>query len=693
MFLSKRFSFVETKYWLTKFEIIGVIWIIKKMRHFIKSCKKSPMSIFTNHAIIAEIVNQIFLTTANTNKFNLRLIRVSQFLFTFFIRIKIKSDKFHVVSNVLSRLKSTAIIENTSILKNLNDVKCMIVKNMMIMSVVMKKKLSWNVKFHFVHEILNCQLDESIFFMKMSEEFFSDLKQVYRNDDQWFRFKIKLKIRTNFINIFDDIEFILKGNHVYFVFENITSRLCISWFMKKIIFETTYDENHHCDFHRVYVRIFEFLYIRHLVKKFKKYIKHCKKCIENQIVKHVFYDELHSIKSIALFFHIIIIDFIFVLSEFSNDMNSVFITTNKFSKRINLMSNKITWFASKWTKSWLIMFQKKSWNLCKTIIFDRNSKFVISFWKTTFHHLKIALLYITIYHFQANEQSERTNQIVKIALKYFLMKNDVIDFITLSSSIQAVMNNSTNVFTDVFSNEIFYKFKILKVTDLLNNDVVKTKIENDISKIIVEKKRVMLKKKAENAIIHAQIMFKIRYDFKHKSIDLKTDQKIYIKLHWNYFQFDLKNRKYSKQRLKSINILKKINRLIYKLKISKIWKIHFVISMTHLESALFENDSYEKQKIKSDSIEIDDDDDSNFYEIEKIIAKRVIYIGRERRRRAFSQFRMKWLKWKNHHNRWLFRTDFKNVRKLLQKFKNRNRKNKKKTSKKWSEKFSKCRVI
>ena len=512
----------------------------------------------------------------------------------------------------------------------------------------------------------------------MNEKFFSNLKQIYRNDDQWFRLKIKLKIRTDFVNTFDEMKFILKKNHIYFVFDDVTSRLCIPWFMKKIIFATTHDENHHCDFHRVYVRISEFLYIRHLVKKLKKYIKHCKKCIENQIVRHVLYDELHSIKSIALFFHIIIIDFIFVLSETLNDMNFVFNTTNKFFKRISLMSDKITWFAPKWAESWLTTFQKKSWNLFKTMIFDRDSKFVISFWKTTFHHLKIALLYITTYHSQANEQSKRTNQIVKIALRYFLMKNDVINFITLFSSIQAVMNNSTNVFTDVFSNEIFYEFKILKITNLLNNDVVRAKTENDISKIIVEKERVMLKKKTENVIAHAQIMFKIRYDFKHKSIDLKTDQKIYIKLHRNYFQLDLKNRKYNKQRLKSVSILKKINRLIYRLKISETWKIHFVISVTHLKSAFSENDSYEKQIMKSDSIEIDDDDDFNFYEIEKIIVKRVIYIDRGRRRKALSQFRMKWLKWKNHHNRWLFKIDFKNVKKLLQKFENRNQENEQK---------------
>ena len=261
------------------------------------------------------------------------------------------------------------------------------------------------------------------------------------------------------------------------------------------------------------------------------------------------------------------------------------------------------------------------------------------------------------------------------------MKNDVIDFITLLPSIQAVMNNSTNVSTDVSPNEILYEFKVLKATDLLNNDVVKTRVEDDIPKTVVEEERAMLKKKTENVIAHAQAMFKVRYDFKHKPIDLEADQKIYIKLHRNYFQFDLKSRKYSKQRLKSVSILKKIDRLTYKLKISKTWKIHSVISMTHLKSAFSENDSYEKQKIEPDSVEIDDGDDSDFYEIEKIIAKRVIYIDRKRRRRALSQFRMKWLKWKNHHNRWLSRADLKNAKKLFQEFENRNKKNEKKHQK------------
>lgn len=65
--------------------------------------------------------------------------------------------------------------------------------------------------------------------------------------------------------------------------------------------------------------------------------------------------------------------------------------------------------------------------------------------------------------------------------------------------------------------------------------------------------------------------------------------------------------------------------------------------MTHLEPAPPGDDPYERQKVEPGPVEIDGGDDSDSYEVEKIIAKRVVYTGRERRRRALSQFRVKWL--------------------------------------------------
>ena len=206
MFLNKRLLFVETKYWFTKFEMTGVIWVVKKIRHFIKSCKKPPVSVFTNHAIIFGILSRIFWIEINTNKLNLRLVSVFQFVFTFSIRIKIQSKKFHVVFDALFCLKSTAITKNMFILKNLNDVKSMnvksiIVDSMMIMTFIRKEKPSWSIKFYYSHEILNCQFDEEISFLEMSKRFFTNLKKTYVNDDQLIRLKAKLIIRINFTNI------------------------------------------------------------------------------------------------------------------------------------------------------------------------------------------------------------------------------------------------------------------------------------------------------------------------------------------------------------------------------------------------------------------------------------------------------------------------------------------------------------
>ena len=60
----------------------------------------------------------------------------------------------------------------------------------------------------------------------------------------------------------------------------------------------------------------------------------------------------------------------------------------------------------------------------------------------------------------------------------------MIDFITLLSSIQVVINNLINVLINVFLNKIFYKCKILKIMNLLNNDIVKTKVKDDIPRML-----------------------------------------------------------------------------------------------------------------------------------------------------------------------------------------------------------------
>ena len=142
---------------------------------------------------------------------------------------------------------------------------------------------------------------------------------------------------------------------------------------------------------------------------------------------------------------------------------------------------------------------------------------------------------------------------------------------------------------------------------------------------------------------------------------------MFLKLHKEYTQSNLKNCKFDKQRVDSISVLIKVKKLTYKLNISNIWKIHSVVSITHLKFASEENNFYEKKLTESKSIEIEKDDEINIYEMKKIVAKKIVRTEKKRRR-THSKFRIKWIEWNDHHNKWMKRNELTNCKKLLIEF-------------------------
>ena len=81
-FLNQFLTSTETHYWSTKLEIVEIVWILKKIRHIIEidNTFVDKIVIYINHDAILNIVNQTSLTTSFTNKFNLRLIRIFDYI-------------------------------------------------------------------------------------------------------------------------------------------------------------------------------------------------------------------------------------------------------------------------------------------------------------------------------------------------------------------------------------------------------------------------------------------------------------------------------------------------------------------------------------------------------------------------------------------------------------------------------------
>jgi hypothetical protein len=187
----------------------GVVWVVRKIRHLIESSRKQPTIIFTDHAALAGIIKQTSLISFNTDKLNLRLVRASQYLSALPIDIKVKSEKFHIISNALSRLFSIADndkprnLEEGGALEDLEyDLNAMIVQ-----SISELKTSSFDTKAKQIHDYLDVFFDQGEILIEMTEFFRKFLLKAYAKDVQWTKIKQKLKTRKNSENITDGMIF------------------------------------------------------------------------------------------------------------------------------------------------------------------------------------------------------------------------------------------------------------------------------------------------------------------------------------------------------------------------------------------------------------------------------------------------------------------------------------------------------
>ena len=76
----------------------------------------------------------------------------------------------------------------------------------------------------------------------------------------------------------------------------------------------------------------------------------------------------------------------------------------------------------------------------------------------------------TAYHAQSDDQSEQINQTMKRALHFAQERNPDTEFIEFLSAFKQVFNNSFNISTDHFLNEIIYSFKLADSFDIVTTD-------------------------------------------------------------------------------------------------------------------------------------------------------------------------------------------------------------------------------
>ena len=362
LFLSRLLNPAEIRYWSIELEIADIVWVLRKVRHLMEASTSVTM-IYIDHDVALRIAKQTSLITTFTNKLNLRLVRVSDYLQRFNLNIRHKSKKQHIVFDVFSRLAFV----NTA------------------------------AKFFANENELNVLFTASL--VKMNEAFRKRVIDDYKSDLNWQKIEAILDIEDGV-----KLSFFRKNSLIFRTDGFITDsyayeprKLCISHSVVANILKMIHDEDHE-GFARYYEKISTSYYIRSLIKYFREYLKHCSECQVFQIRRHLSYEFMQFILTSSILFHIIIINFILALSLTTDNYNCLMSITCKYFKRILLIFDNIKWFAEQWDKALLHRLNIADWKLSKVIIFDKDRKFLSELWIVIFKRLDVSLLYFTVYH-------------------------------------------------------------------------------------------------------------------------------------------------------------------------------------------------------------------------------------------------------------------------------------------------------
>ena len=317
LFFNKILTFAKFKYWFIKLKIAELVWLIKKIRHMIKTSNStSQVMIYIDYFVIINIVKQIKLSFFNIDKLNLKLIRTFIYLFQFRLNVRHKFEKQHIISNALFKLSSIV-----NFITRFFDFS----KNILNMTYHVRTVNSTKRFSNISKVILN--MIHHVTLIKMSQNFKLKFKNAYKQNKRWTRILNLLKSKSfstnnrnlttfienlisnrehkssssndsfvinNFITSINDFDilnetlfasaenlrFRYRNGLLYYVNEldDERKRLCIFRKLADEIFALIHDKLNHAKYHKTHDKIIASFYIRKLIKQLRFYVTHCSQC-------------------------------------------------------------------------------------------------------------------------------------------------------------------------------------------------------------------------------------------------------------------------------------------------------------------------------------------------------------------------------------------------------------------------------
>ncbi|CAJ2500431.1 Uu.00g032840.m01.CDS01 [Anthostomella pinea] len=248
--------------------------------------------------------------------------------------------------------------------------------------------------------------------------------------------------------------------------------------------------------------------------------------------------------------------------------------------------------------------------------YDTLMTFTSRFWKGLWKSLGTRLLMTTAYHPQGDGASEQKNQTVEIAIRYHHFMHPELNWVDLMPQLQWNLNSAYTDLTKSSVHEQLFGYKLRGPNDA-------TRINTD-SFGRVRFLRDHLRKDAELAMDFASARHKRLYDNKHKIIEFREGDEVYLRLYKGYHLPGHPLHKYSQQRAGPWKVKKRVGRLAYEIDLPDIIGVHPVISVAQLSPGPDGEDPFHRTVPPPGPVEAEEDDNpdgdpGDLYEIEIIL--------------------------------------------------------------------------
>ncbi|KAJ5966220.1 hypothetical protein N7481_012934 [Penicillium waksmanii] len=312
IFLSRVLTPAEKNYYSTELEFSCMVWTVRKLRAWIEAAEAPPI-FYTDH--IALIYLATSLSTASPDRLNLRLVRGSQYLQQFHIRVYHRAGLTNKIADGLLRLPATDPTTDDNDLDALHTYFADIDADTMV----------------FVTSTV-----------EISDDFQTRLKAAYPDDPRWSMVIAEIQRIEETPADGTKLPYVIRDSLLYSVQQEDNDQwLYIPDVVATKVFEMVHDEQGHQGLDRCWTRIHGLVvYKGH--SKLKRHIATCGQCRKNNIQRHLPYGTLNPILSPPIPFHTVTIDFVVGLPLTTTGFDAMTTITYKFTKRVTAEPGKST---------------------------------------------------------------------------------------------------------------------------------------------------------------------------------------------------------------------------------------------------------------------------------------------------------------------------------------------------------------